>query len=87
MVLVPAKSSLTLTLQLAGSVTAPAGDRDGYALTVWRQPTIKPDGVEIDIRAKTGALEPGAGLRPAASGLRGAGQPAVTTRYVAHGVR
>jgi hypothetical protein len=87
MVLVPAKSSLTLTLELAGTVAAPAADRDGYALTLWRQPTIKPDGVEIDIRAKNGALAPGSGLRPSAGGLRGAGHPAVTTQYVAHGVR
>lgn len=87
MVLVPAKSNLTLTLELAGTVTTPAGDRAGYALTVWRQPTIKPDGVEIDIRAVNGSLAPGSGLRPTAGGLRGAGQPAVTTRYVAHGVR
>lgn len=87
MVLVPAQSSLKLTLELRGTVAAPADDPGGYALTVWRQPTIKPDGLEINVRARTGSLTAGTGLQPVAGGLRGAGQPVVTTTYVAHGVR
>jgi hypothetical protein len=76
MVLVPAHEFRTITLELEGTAIASRDHQGGYALTVWRQPTIRPDGIEIKVRRPDGTPV-----------LRGAGQPEATTTYVGREVR
>src|SRR6185503_12765493 len=68
-VLVPAGGSATIQLKLAGHVVLPDGS---YQLTLWRQPTVRPDGVELTVRTKQGHVL-----------VRTGGQPKVTTTYPA----
>jgi hypothetical protein len=66
-VLVPAGGTATIRLKLAGHVVLPNGS---YQLTLWRQPTVRPDGVELTVRTNQGRTL-----------VRTGGQPKVTTTY------
>jgi hypothetical protein len=54
-VVVPSQQTVTLRLRLSGRVDL-AGDHDAreYALHVWRQPTIRPDDIDVVLRGPAG---------------------------------